>query len=117
MREIDGRRKRALEALSEDQQFIATTLQLVEAGYWTAHDDLAELADKSPAEVVYFLANASVKMPASYRVLNADGSVPEERLLHADYWGTDLRRRLARRASNLTCRAGPRRPSGLTRRR
>jgi MoxR-like ATPase len=93
-REIDDRRKQALEALSEDHQFIATTLQLVEAGYWTAHDDLAELADKSPAEVVYFLANASVKMPTSYRVLNADGSIPDERLLHANFRGTDLRKRL-----------------------
>jgi 5-methylcytosine-specific restriction enzyme B len=95
-REIDDRRKQALEALSEDHQFVATTLQLVEAGYWTAHDDLAELADKSPAEVAYFLANASVKMPTSYRLLTADGSIPEESLQHADYRGTDLRRRLTR---------------------
>ena len=44
-REIDQRRKQALQSLSEVQQFIATTLQLVEPGSWTAHDDLAELAD------------------------------------------------------------------------
>ena len=43
-REIDQRRKQAQQNLSDVQQFIATTLRLVEPGIWTAHDDLAELA-------------------------------------------------------------------------
>jgi 5-methylcytosine-specific restriction protein B len=93
--EIDQRRKQALQALSEDHQFIATALEVVEASYWTAHDDLAELADTTAEEVKYFLANASVKVPNSYRVLNVDGSVPDESLLNANYRGTDLRKRLA----------------------
>ena len=43
-REIDQRRKQAQQNLSDVQQFIATTLRLVEPGTWTAHDDLADLA-------------------------------------------------------------------------
>ena len=43
-REIDQRRKQAQQNLSDVQQFIATTMRLVEPGTWTAHDDLAELA-------------------------------------------------------------------------
>ena len=95
-REIDQRRKQAYQNLSEFQQFIATTLQLVEAGTWTSHDDLAELADSTATEVAHFLASAQVKLPNSYRVLNADGSIPDEGMLHWSYrGGTALRRRLA----------------------
>jgi 5-methylcytosine-specific restriction protein B len=94
--QIHQRRKKALEALSEEHQFIASILEVVEAGFWTAHDDLAELADTDPEEVAYFLANASVRVPNSYRVLNSDGSVPDERMLSANYRGTDLHKRLAR---------------------
>ena len=36
--------------LSDVQQFIATTLQMVAPGSWTAHDDLAELADTTASE-------------------------------------------------------------------
>jgi 5-methylcytosine-specific restriction protein B len=95
-REIDLRRKQALEALSDVQQYIAGALQLVGAGLWTAHDDLAELAGTTGTEVAHFLANWQVKLPNAYRVLNADGSLPEEGMLNAAYRGTDLRRQLAR---------------------
>jgi 5-methylcytosine-specific restriction protein B len=94
-KEVDQRRKLALLMLSNVQQFIATTLQMVAPGSWTAHDDLAELADTTAAEVANFLAGTKVKLPTSYRVLNADGSIPTEGMLHASYRGTDLRRRLA----------------------
>ena len=47
-REVDQRRKQAQQSLNDVQQFIATTLQMVEPGSWTAHDDLAELADTTP---------------------------------------------------------------------
>jgi 5-methylcytosine-specific restriction protein B len=94
-REVDERRKQALQSLNEVQQFIATTLQMVEPGSWTAHDDLAELADRAPSQVANFLANASVRLPNSYRVLNADGSIPAEGMLHFNYRGIDLHRRLA----------------------
>ena len=62
-REIDQRRKQAYQNLSEFQQFIAATLQLVEAGTWTSHDDLAELAGSTATEVAHFLASAQVKWP------------------------------------------------------
>ena len=93
-REIDQRRKQALQNLSEVQQFIAATLQLVEPGSWTAHDDLAELADTTAGEVADFLANASVRVPNAYRVLNADGSMPEEGMLNFAYRGWTCDRRL-----------------------
>jgi 5-methylcytosine-specific restriction protein B len=94
-REVDQRRRQALQNLSEVHQFIATTLQMVAPGSWTAHDDLAALADTTASEVAYFLANASVRLSNSYRVLNADGSIPDEGMLNAAYRGVDLRRRLA----------------------
>ena len=94
-REIDQRRKQAMQSLNEVEQFIATTLQLVEPGSWTAHDDLAELADTSPRRGRGFPRRHKVKLPNSYRVLNADGSIPAEGMLNATYRGTDLRRRLA----------------------
>jgi len=81
--------------LSEVDQFIATALQLVEPGEWTAHDDLAQLADTTPSQVADFLAGTKVKLPNSYRVLRADGSIPPEEFLHFRYRGGDLRRQLS----------------------
>ncbi|MGH3292110.1 MAG: AAA family ATPase [Trebonia sp.] len=94
-REIDRRRKDALQSMSEVDQFIATALQLVEPGAWTAHDDLAELADTEPGQVADFLAGTKGKLPTSYRVLQVDGTIPPEEYLHANYRGFDLRQRLA----------------------
>ena len=92
--EIDQRRKQAQQNLSEVQQFIATTLRLVDAGSWTAQDDLADLAGTTAREVADFLASGSVRLANAYRVLNADGSIPDEGMLNAAYRGTDLRSRL-----------------------
>ena len=94
-REIDQRRKQALQLLSEIDQFIAKALQLVEPGSWTAHDDLAQLADTSPEQVADFLAGTRVMLPNSYRVLLADGSIPPKEFLPGAYRSTDLRQRLA----------------------
>jgi 5-methylcytosine-specific restriction protein B len=94
-REVEQRHKQALQNLSEVHQFIATIVQMVDPGSWTAHDDLAELADTTASEVADFLANASVRLPNSYRVLNADGSIPDEGMLNWVYRGGDLRKRLA----------------------
>ena len=94
-REIDQRRKQAQQNLSDVQQFIATTLRMVEPGSWTAHDDLAELAGTTPNEVADFLASGRIKLANAYRVLNADGSIPAEGMLNSAYRGVDLRRRLA----------------------
>jgi 5-methylcytosine-specific restriction protein B len=94
-REIDQRRKTAQETLSDVQQFIATTLRLVGPGAWTANDDLAVLAGTTAREVADFLASGKVRLANAYRVLTADGSIPEEGMLNASYRGTDLRTRLA----------------------
>jgi 5-methylcytosine-specific restriction enzyme B len=94
-REIDQRRKQAQQKLSDVQQFIATTLRMVEPGSWTAQDDLAELAGTSSDEVADFLASGNIKLVNAYRVLTADGSVPAEGMLNSAYRGVDLRRRLA----------------------
>src|SRR5260370_28464595 len=64
-REVDQRRKQALQTLNEVNQFIATTLQMVDPGSWAAHDDLAELADTTAIEVADCLANASARRPNS----------------------------------------------------
>ena len=93
-REIDQRRKQAQQSLNDVQQFIATTLRLVEPGSWTAHDDLAQLADTSANEVADFLASGSVRLANSYRVLNADGTIPAEGMLNSAYRGVDLLHRL-----------------------
>jgi len=94
-REIDLRRKKAQQNLSEFQQFIAETLRLVEPGSWTANSDLAELAGTTADEVGHFLASGRIKVPNAYRVLNADGSIPDEGMLHVAYRGGDLHGRLA----------------------
>lgn len=67
---------------------------MVKLGSWTAHDDLAELADTTPTEVADLLASPKVKLPTSYRVLHADGSIPAEGMLNFSYRGVDLRHRL-----------------------
>lgn len=94
-REIDQRRKQAQQNLGDVDQFIATTLRLVEAGTWTAHEDLADLAGTTAAEVAHFLASGQAPPPNAYRVLNADGSIPDDGMLHWTYRIADLHNRLA----------------------
>jgi 5-methylcytosine-specific restriction enzyme B len=94
-REIDQRRKAAQENLSDVEQFIAKALLMVEPGSWTAHDDLAALAETTGTEVAHFLASGKPSAYA-YRVLAADGSIPAEGMLNAWYRGTDLRGQLTR---------------------
>jgi 5-methylcytosine-specific restriction protein B len=94
-REIDQHRKQAMQTLNDVQQFITQALGVVEAGQWTARDDLAELAGTTADEVAHFLASWKVQIPNAYRVLNADGGIPDEGMLNASYRGTDLHARLA----------------------
>jgi 5-methylcytosine-specific restriction enzyme B len=94
-REIDQRRKQAQQNLGDVDQFIAATLRLVEAGTWTAHEDLADLAGTTAAEVAHFLASGQTPPPNAYRVLNADGSIPDDGMLHWTYRIADLHNRLA----------------------
>ena len=93
MRDVDRRRKEAQRDLNDVQQFIADAIALVEPGSWTSHEDLAELAGTSGTQVADFLA--AVKVANSYRVLEADGSIPSEGQLHFAYRGNPgLRDRL-----------------------
>lgn len=94
-REIDEKRKLAQQALNDDEQFITQALNVVEAGQWTAWDDLAGLVGVTPREVGHFLASGKIQIPNSYRVLTAEGRIPAEGMLNAFYRGTDLQRRLA----------------------
>lgn len=91
---VNQRRKQAQENLGDVLQFIADTLLLVEAGSWTAHDDLAELAGSTPQAVADLIASAPVRLPNSQRVLNADGSLSPEGMVHATHRIGDLRHRL-----------------------
>jgi 5-methylcytosine-specific restriction protein B len=93
-REIAQRRKQARESLGTVEQFLARALELVVPGSWTAYDDLAALAGTTATEVTDFLAGAQVRLPNSYRVLRANGGLPDEGMLHWAYRGTDLRARL-----------------------
>jgi 5-methylcytosine-specific restriction protein B len=93
--EVDQRRKRAMQALDDVQQFIAQALAIVEAGQWTAHEDLAELVGTNATEVANFLASFKIQIPNAFRVLNADGTIPVAGMLNANYRGADLRKRLA----------------------
>jgi 5-methylcytosine-specific restriction protein B len=93
-REIDQHRKQAQQDLSGVHQFIAETLRLVDVGTWTAHEDLANLAGSTATEVAHFLASGRVQLANAYRVLNSDGSIPPEGMVHASYRLIDLRQRL-----------------------
>jgi 5-methylcytosine-specific restriction protein B len=93
-REIDQQRKQAQETLNDVEQFITQALDVVGASEWTAWDDLAELVGVTPDEVGHFLASGKIQIPNAYRVLTADGSIPNEGMLNASYRGTDLHRRL-----------------------
>jgi 5-methylcytosine-specific restriction enzyme B len=48
---VAAQRKQALRVLSDAEQFIARALDVVEAGQWTAHADLAEIVGTTAAEV------------------------------------------------------------------
>jgi 5-methylcytosine-specific restriction protein B len=85
LRDVDHRRKEAQRDLNDVQQFIADAIALVEPSSWTSYADLAELAGTSAKQVADFLA--AVKVANSYRVLEADGSIPPEGQLHFAYRG------------------------------
>ena len=51
---------------------------------------------------------AARSLPNAYRVLNADGSIPDEGMLNAWYRGTDLRSRLAGEGVEFDAQGGRR---------
>jgi 5-methylcytosine-specific restriction enzyme B len=94
-RVVDQQRKQAQENLSEVQQFIADTLETIEAGSWTGQDDLAELVGTSASDVAHFLATGRIRLANSYRVLQPDGSIPATAMLNPAFRAMDVRSRLA----------------------
>lgn len=62
-REIDQQRKQAHEALNDVEQFITQALNVVDAGEWTAWDDLAELVGVTPQEVGHSSLVARFRSP------------------------------------------------------
>ncbi|MFG1956938.1 McrB family protein [Nonomuraea sp. NPDC049028] len=100
-KDIDQRRKDAQKSLGGVEHVIARALGLVGPGNWTSFDDLAELTGTSSDEVAHFLASGKVKIPNSRRVLNTDGSHPDESMVNANNRGTDLLRRLAADGAEL----------------
>lgn len=113
-RDIDQRRKSAQESLSGVQHVLARVLGLVGPGNWTSFDDLAELTDTSSEEVGHFLASGKVKLPNSRRVLNADGSHPDESMVNSNFRGTDLLQRLAADGAELQPNGRARQEDRLT---
>jgi 5-methylcytosine-specific restriction enzyme B len=93
-REIRQQRSRAVAELSGDEQLIADALGFVEAGAWTAFDDLAELVGTSAENVAHFLAGTKRGLPGAWRVLRPDGRPPGDGMLHMDHRGTDVPRKL-----------------------
>jgi len=67
---------------------------MIEPGSWTAHDDLAELADTTPNEVADFLASGKSSYPRPTGSCTPTAAFGRG-MLNASYRGTDLRRRLA----------------------
>jgi 5-methylcytosine-specific restriction protein B len=74
--EIRRQRANAAKALSGVEQVVARALSVVDAGSWTAYDDLAKLVDASAVDVQLFLAGAKRGLAGGYRVLHANGGIP-----------------------------------------
>ncbi|MGC4805738.1 AAA family ATPase [Micromonospora sp. DT233] len=91
-REVYRRRKQARKKYESKLQTLASALELVPAGSWTAYDDLADLVDGSADEIAHLLAETYVEK--SHRVLQADGQVPTAMHQHFKYRGGDVRGQL-----------------------
>lgn len=92
-REIYNSRKKAREKHGGKLDLLAAALDLVPAGSWTAHEDLAELIGGTADEVAHLLADGKA-LPTAYRVLTGDGEIPPAGQLNFAYRGVDLRSRL-----------------------
>ena len=91
-REVFRSRKQARKKYAGSLNTLASALDLVPAGSWTAHDDLAALIGGDADEVAHLLAGEPI--PNSHRVLTADGRVPAVHHQHARYRGANLEGRL-----------------------
>lgn len=90
LREIHEQRRRASKELSDDQPLITEALSVVDPGWWTSYDDLAELVGTPSQQVAHFLAGGKTGLPGSYRVMYPDGTPPSDGMLHMDHRGMDV---------------------------
>ncbi|MEC3977955.1 McrB family protein [Amycolatopsis sp. H20-H5] len=90
--ELRKQREHALVKLTGSEQKIVRLVNLVNSGFWSTYDDLAEIADLSPDDIAHFLAKTGPT--GAHRILRADGSLPPEGMLHVRYRGSNLRKRL-----------------------
>ncbi|PRX48540.1 5-methylcytosine-specific restriction protein B [Prauserella shujinwangii] len=92
----DIRRQRAEAArkLEGTERVIARMLSVVEPGFWTSYEDLAELAGVSPETIGHYLAGASSRIAGEHRLAFADGRLPSEEFLNFRQRGTDPAARL-----------------------
>ncbi|MEH0937360.1 McrB family protein [Micromonospora psammae] len=91
-REVLRSRKKARRKYESRLHAITSALQRVEAGSWTAYDDLADLVAGSPDEIAHLLAETYVEN--SHRVLQSSGEVPLAEHQHFRHRGGDLAARL-----------------------
>jgi hypothetical protein len=61
-------------------------------------------AGTTAAEVAHFLASGQTKPPNAYRVLNTDGSIPDDGMLHWTYRIADLHKSAGRGRRRVRCR-------------
>ncbi|WP_422755292.1 AAA family ATPase [Micromonospora sp. WMMD708] len=92
-REVYRNRKLARKKYESRLHTLASALELVPPGSWTAYDDLADLVDGSADDIAHLLAETYVEN--SHRVLQADGQVPLAMHQHVKHRGNDLRVQLA----------------------
>jgi len=90
--EIRKQRKEAVTQLSGSEQTIVQLVGEVSPGFWSSYDDLAEVTGQTANNIAHFLARTGPT--GAHRILEADGSLPPEGMLHVRYRGMDLRKRL-----------------------
>ncbi|QGK71598.1 AAA domain-containing protein [Allosaccharopolyspora coralli] len=93
-KEIHRQRQQATEALGGLHRLIAEIVALVEPSAWTSFDDIAEIANVEGQRVGHFLASGQTNIPMTYRVLNPDGSIPEDSFLPSRHRGMDVAKKL-----------------------
>jgi 5-methylcytosine-specific restriction protein B len=92
--EIRKQRQQAVQAMSGGETRIADALSVLDPGAWTSYDDIADLAGTDAQTVAHFLAGAKSAIANAYRVLNPDGSVPPDGMLHLRFRGMDVAKKL-----------------------
>jgi 5-methylcytosine-specific restriction protein B len=92
-RALVKQRQAAQAQFAASRSMITSLVDGVPEGSWTSYEDIALALSANREAVAHLLA--AEPFTAAYRVLNADGTVPEPMFQHVNYRGTDLQRRLS----------------------